>query len=94
LTSFPRFHVPSSRPTEAVEGRPEAFVKIAAAAEVFARQEGIVNVYSDETPGWEFVDKARASLSADVVASATEIGSKLTIGEALELARLPDTTAT
>ncbi len=80
--------------TEAVEGRPETAVQIAAAAEVYAHQEGIVNVYSDETPGREFVDQARASLSADVVASATEVGSKLTIGEALDLARLPQTTAT
>ena len=80
--------------TEAVEHRPETAVRIAAAAEVYAHQEGIVNVYSDETPGREFVDQARASLSADVVASATEVGSKLTIGEALDLARLPQTTAT
>ena len=80
--------------TEAVEGRPETAVQIAAAAEVYAHEEGIVNVYSDETPGREFVDQARASLSADVVASATEVGSKLTIGEALDLARLPQTTAT
>jgi hypothetical protein len=69
-------------------------VQIAAAAEVYARQEGIVNVYSDETPGREFVDQARAMLSDEVVASATEFGSKLTIGEALHLARLPHTTAT
>jgi tetratricopeptide (TPR) repeat protein len=80
--------------TEAVEGRPETAVQIAAAAEVYAHQEGIVNVYSEETPGREFVDQARASLSADVVASATEVGSKLTIGEALDLARLDQTTAT
>ena len=80
--------------TEAVEGRPETAVQIAAAAEVYAHQEGIVNVYSDETPGREFVDQARASLSADVVASATEVGSKLTIGEALDLARLDRTTET
>ena len=80
--------------TEAVEGRPETAVQIASAAEVYAHQEGIVNVYSDETPGREFVDQARASLSADVVASATEAGSKLTIGEVLDLARPPQTTAT
>ena len=80
--------------TEAVEGRPETAVQIAAAAEVYAHQEGIVNVYSDETPGRELVDQARASLSADVVASATDVGSKLTIGKALDLARLPQTTTT
>ena len=54
--------------TEAVEHRPETAVQIAAAAEVYAQQEGIVNVYSDETPGREFVDRARAALSAEDVA--------------------------
>ena len=35
----------------AIEDRPEEAVQIAAAAEIYAQQEGIVNVYSDETPG-------------------------------------------
>ena len=77
--------------TEAVEHRPEKAVQIAAAAEVYAHQEGIVNVYSDETPGREFVDQARAALSADDVARATEVGRRLTIKEALDLARIPQT---
>jgi len=77
--------------TEAVEHRPERAVQIAAAAEVYAHQEGIVNVYSDETPGREFVDRARAALSADDVDRATEVGRKLTIKEALDLARIPET---
>ncbi len=72
---------------EAVEHRPETAVQIAAAAEVYAQQEGIVNVYSDDTPGREFVDQARAALSADEVAQATEAGRMLTIKEALDLAR-------
>jgi tetratricopeptide (TPR) repeat protein len=79
--------------TEAVEGRLERAVQIAAAAEVYAHQEGIVNVYSDETPGGEFVDQARAALSADDVAQATEVGRLLTIKEALDLARIPETAA-
>ena len=74
---------------EAVESRPETAVQIAAAAEVYAQQEGIVNVYSDETPGREFVDQARAALSADDVARATDAGRRLTIKEALDLARIP-----
>jgi tetratricopeptide (TPR) repeat protein len=77
--------------TEAVEHRPETAVQIAAAAEVYAHGEGIVNVYSDETPGREFVDQARAALSADDVARATEVGRKLTIKEALDLARVSET---
>jgi tetratricopeptide (TPR) repeat protein len=77
--------------TEAVEDRPEKAVQIAAAAEVYAHQEGIVNVYSDETPGREFVDQARAALSADAVAQGTQVGRRLTIKEALDLARIPET---
>ena len=66
-------------------------MQIAAAAEVYAQQEGIVNVYSDDTPGREFVDQARAALSADEVAQATEAGRMLTIKEALDLARIAET---
>jgi len=73
---------------EAVEHRYQEAVQIAAAAEVYARQEGIAVVYSDETPGPAFVDRARAALSADEVARATEAGRKLTIKEALDLARI------
>ena len=40
-------------------------MQIAAAAEVYAEQEGIVNVYSEQTPGREFVDRARAALSEE-----------------------------
>ena len=77
--------------TEAVENRPERAVQIAAAAEVYAHEEGIVNVYSDNTPGREFVDQARAVLPAEDVARATEVGRRLTIKEALGLARTPET---
>src|SRR4029079_3269298 len=75
--------------TGAVEARPQHDVQISAAAEVYAQEEGIVNVYSDETPGREFVDQARAALSVDEVARATEAGRRLTIKEALDLARSP-----
>jgi len=73
--------------TEMVEDRPETAVQIAAAAEVYAGQEGIVNVYSDETPGRDFVERARAALSPDEAARATEAGRGLTIDETLDLAR-------
>ena len=68
-------------------------MQIAAAAEVYADQEGIVNVYSDETPGREFVDRARAALSAGDLVRATEGGHRLTIKEALDLATAPQTAA-
>ncbi len=72
---------------EAVEGRPERAATLAAAAEVFAQEEGIVVVYSEETPGRELVDGARAALSAEELANATEAGRRLTVDEALALAR-------
>jgi hypothetical protein len=77
--------------TEAVEHRPRNAVQIAAAAEVYAHPEGIVNIYSDETPRREFVDQGRAALSVEEVMHATEVGGKLTIDEALRLARIPQT---
>jgi hypothetical protein len=75
--------------TDAVEHRPETAVQIAAAAEVYAGQEGLVNVHSDETTGREFVDRACAALPPDDVAGAAEAGRRLTIREALDLARMP-----
>jgi predicted ATPase/class 3 adenylate cyclase len=72
---------------EAVEGRPERAVRIAAAAELYAQQEGIVNVYADETPGREYVDAARSALSAEEAARASDEGRRLTIREAIDLAR-------
>jgi tetratricopeptide (TPR) repeat protein len=76
--------------TESIEDRAERAVQIAAAAEVYADQEGIVNVYSDQTPGREFVDRARASLSEGDVTRATEMGRRLTIKQVLDLARAID----
>jgi hypothetical protein len=76
--------------TEAAELRPDRAVQIAAAAEVYANQEGIVVIYSDENPGRDFVEQARASLSDVDVARATEMGRRLTIKQALDLARIAD----
>jgi len=73
--------------SEALDDRPERAVQIAAAAEVFTRQEGIVNVYTDQTPWLEIVDRARAQLSAEGAAHAADVGRRLTINEALALAR-------
>jgi predicted ATPase/class 3 adenylate cyclase len=73
---------------EAADGRPEHAVQIAAAAEVLAREEGIVVVYveSEETPGRELVEQARAALSADEMARATDAGRRLSVADALKLA--------
>ena len=73
---------------EAVEKKAATALQISAAAEIYAHQEGIVNVYSGETSGREFIDQARAMLTDEEIARATEIGRKLTIKEALDLARI------
>jgi predicted ATPase/class 3 adenylate cyclase len=72
---------------EAADGRPDRAAQIAAAAEMLAQQEGIVVVYSEETPGRELVEQAREALSAEELARATDAGRRLTLAEALELAR-------
>ena len=73
--------------TDEVEQRPARAVQIAAAAEVYAAEDGIVNVYSDDTPGRDYVDRARAALPPDEVERAIQAGRRLTIEEALGLAR-------
>jgi hypothetical protein len=77
--------------TEVAEHRPENALRIAAAAEVYGLQEGIAVIYTEDTPGREFIDEAQAALPADEVARVTEAGRKLTIKEALDLARTPQT---
>ena len=44
--------------TEAVEHRPEIAVQIAAAAEVYAGQEGIAVLYDEDAPGRAYLDRA------------------------------------
>lgn len=73
----------------ASEGRNVEALKIAAAAEVYAQQDGIVNVYTEQPVGREFIDAARAELSSEEATNAREAGRRLAIGEALELARGP-----
>ncbi len=75
--------------TEAVDLRPDLALQISAAAEIYAGKEGIV-VYSDDNPGREYLEQAQASLSEADVARATEMGRRLTINQALELARIAD----
>ena len=72
---------------EAADGRPEVAATIAAAAEVFTRDEGIAVIYADNPSSREHVDAARAQLSPAALAAATEAGSRLSIDEALALAR-------
>ena len=71
----------------AVEGRPRQAVQIAAAAEIFTREEGIVNVYSEDVPGHGYVERAKAELGTDDIDSAVQEGRSLSVKEALALAR-------
>ncbi len=73
--------------TEAAEERAVSAVQLAAAAEVYAHGEGIVNAYSPETPGGEYLERARAALSEDEFAQAAAAGERLAMNEALDLAR-------
>jgi tetratricopeptide (TPR) repeat protein len=76
----------------AADHQPEIAVRIAAAAEIYAGEEGIVNVYGDNPVGRDLIDRARASLAPEDVTRATEAGRRLTIAETLELARHGDST--
>ncbi|MDP9226886.1 MAG: tetratricopeptide repeat protein, partial [Actinomycetota bacterium] len=68
---------------EVVEGQPLRAVQVAAAAEIFAHEEGIVNVYSEDDPGREYVERAKTELRADDLKSATEKGRSFSVKEAL-----------
>jgi hypothetical protein len=72
---------------ETAEGRALRAVQIAAAAEVFALEEGIMNVYSEDDPGREYVERAKSELGTSDLESATGIGRALSVKEALDLAR-------
>jgi predicted ATPase/tetratricopeptide (TPR) repeat protein len=75
---------------EARQGRPEVAVRVAAAAEVLAHQEGIVNVYSDENPGRDIIEAARRDLGAERTAVESALGATFTMREALDLVRTAD----
>ena len=51
--------------TEALERRPENAVQIAAAAEIYAKEEGIVALYTDDTRDKSSLRRARAALAPD-----------------------------
>ena len=53
------------------------------------QEEGIVVAYSDETPGRDLVERARAALSAQELERATTSAGVSTLSEALDLARTP-----
>jgi predicted ATPase len=72
---------------EAVEGQPKRAVMIAYAAERFSEVEGIVNVYSEDSPGRPYLEAAKAELSAGVIAEAEKNGRLLTVRETMRMVR-------
>jgi len=70
---------------EAVEGRHSKAIEISSAAECFAEQEGIVNVYGDSNQGKAYLDKAKNALRKDEFDSAVKNGQNLSLREVLDL---------
>lgn len=73
--------------SEAVDQRPRNAACIAAVAERYAGEEGIVVVYSDDNPGQRYVESAQASLSSEELARATKAATFMTVEEAMDLAQ-------
>ena len=71
---------------EAIKGNPFEAVRIAAAAESFALQEGVVveNGYGFNNQGKIFLDEAKAQLSKPEIDRANTEGSQLTLTQVLE----------
>ena len=70
---------------ESIEGHPDIAITIASAAENFAKQEGIVNVYGDENKGKEYLKAAKESLSNSEIEQAVEAGINLSVKDVLEM---------
>jgi predicted ATPase/class 3 adenylate cyclase len=72
---------------EAVEGRPQRAVIIASAAEHFSEEEGVVNVYSEDSPGRPYLAGAKAALSGQDITQAEKDGRGLSVRDALRMVR-------
>jgi tetratricopeptide (TPR) repeat protein len=71
--------------TDQMENLPYRAVQIAAAAEFFSEQEGIVNAYAENFPGKEYIESAKGELSTEEINKASEEGRKLSVDAILEL---------
>ena len=74
----------------AVDHRPDAAVRIAAAAEIYASEEGIVNVYGDNPVGRELIDRARARWPRRMSSARPRPAEGSPFAETLEMARPGD----
>ena len=72
---------------QAQEGHPKVALTIASAAAVLADKEGIVNVYSVDSPSRPYLEAAKALLAADELAQAVAAGRNLSAPEVLALAK-------
>jgi predicted ATPase/class 3 adenylate cyclase len=72
---------------EQVEGFAYRAMRIAAAAERFSEEEGIVNVFVENNPAEEYISNARLELSAEELSMAGDEGRSLTIEDVLETAK-------
>jgi hypothetical protein len=70
---------------EAQELNHETAATIAAAGERYVQQQGVVNVYTEEAPGFDLVQQSRAALDAEVLERASSRGAGLSIDEAVGL---------
>ena len=60
---------------------------IAGAAEEYSKKEGILNPYSDNFAGKEYMDELESSLPEDELKNAEEEGAKLTVDQVLKLVK-------
>jgi hypothetical protein len=74
----------------AVDNRPAAAVHIAAAAEIYASKEGIVNVYGDNPVGRELIDRARLAGRGKMSSARPKPAESSPFAETLEMARPGD----
>ncbi len=71
---------------EQVEGSAYRAMEIAAAADRFSEEEGIVNMFVENNPAKENIDKAKLGLSPEELSKADAAGRALTIEDVLEMA--------
>jgi predicted ATPase/class 3 adenylate cyclase len=75
---------------ELVEGSAYRAAQIAAAAERFSEEEGIVNIYAENHPAGTYVEQARGALHSGEVERSREEGRALALEDVLEMAGLAD----
>lgn len=73
-----------------IDGRHRDALTIAYAAERFSEEEGVVNVYSEDNPGRQYLDRATAELSPSEVEGARADGQALSLRGAVRMGHRTD----